>query len=398
MALRRTFLKTWAGLPWLGGLLGAPAWGRPAKRDYFRELGVRTFINAAGTYTALTASLMPPEVKQAWEYASRKYCALNELHDAVGRRIAELIGCEAAMVTAGAASALTLGTAACITGKNPDFIRRLPDTTGMKNEVIIQKSHRFGYDHAVRNCGVRLIEVETVDELERAINERTAMMLFLNANDPVGKIKAAEFAQLGRKHNIPTFNDCAADVPPVENLWKYLRMGFDLVTFSGGKGLRGPQSAGLLLGRKDLIEAARLNASPYADTIGRGMKVNKEEMLAMMVAVELYLKRDHAADWREWERRVKFIADYAASVPGVTTEVWVPEIANHVPHLRIRWDQEKVKITVPEVVKRLREGEPSIEVVPTSRDQLVVGVWMMEPGEERIVARRIREILRSAAA
>ena len=393
---RRSFLQTAAGLPLIGSLISSVAAARTPKRDYFRELGVRTFINAAGTYTVLTASLMPPEVKEAWEYASRKYCSLIELHDAVGRRIAELIGCEAAMVTAGAASALTLGTAACITGTNPDFIRRLPDTTGMKNEVIIQKSHRFGYDHAVRNCGVRLIEVETVEELERAINERTAMMLFLNANEPVGKIKAAEFAQLGRKHNIPTFNDCAADVPPVENLSKYLKMGFDLVTFSGGKGLRGPQSAGLLLGRKDLIEAARLNASPYADTIGRGMKVNKEEILAMMVAVESYLKRDHAADWREWERRVKLIADYVSSVPGVTTEVWVPEIANHVPHLRIRWDPQRVKISVPEVVERLREGEPSIEVVPGSRDQLVVGVWMMEPGEDRIVGRRIREILRSA--
>jgi len=392
---RRSFLQTAAGLPLIGGLFSSAA-ARAPRRDYFRELGVRTFINAAGTYTALTGSLMPPEVKEAWEYASRKYCVLDELHDAVGRRIAELIGCEAAMVTAGAASALTLGTAACITGTNPDFIRRLPDTTGMKNEVIIQKSHRFGYDHAVRNCGVRLIEVETVEELERAIHERTAMMLFLNYADPAGRIKAAEFAQLGRKHNIPTFNDCAADVPPVENLSRYLKMGFDLVTFSGGKGLRGPQSAGLLLGRKDLIEAARLNTCPHADTIGRGMKVNKEEMLAMMVAVELYLKRDHAAHWRAWERRVKLIADYASSVPGVTTEVWVPEIANQVPHLRITWDPQRVKISVPEVVKRLRQGEPSIEVVPGSRDQLVVGVWMMEPGEERIVARRIREILRSA--
>jgi len=392
---RRSFLQTAAGLPLIGGLFSSAA-ARAPRRDYFRELGVRTFINAAGTYTALTGSLMPPEVKEAWEYASRKYCVLDELHDAVGRRIAELIGCEAAMVTAGAASALTLGTAACITGTNPDFIRRLPDTTGMKNEVIIQKSHRFGYDHAVRNCGVRLIEVETVEELERAIHERTAMMLFLNYADPAGRIKAAEFAQLGRKHNIPTFNDCAADVPPVENLSRYLKMGFDLVTFSGGKGLRGPQSAGLLLGRKDLIEAARLNTCPHADTIGRGMKVNKEEMLAMMVAVELYLKRDHAAHWRAWERRVKLIADYASSVPGVTTEVWAPEIANQVPHLRITWDPQRVKISVPEVVKRLRQGEPSIEVVPGSRDQLVVGVWMMEPGEERIVARRIREILRSA--
>ncbi len=397
MSNRRIFLETVAGLPLIGGLVSSRALAKPPKRDFFRELGVRTFINAAGTYTALTASLMPPEVKQAWEYASTRYCSLTELHDAVGRRIAELIGCEAAMVTAGAASALTLGTAACLTGTNPESIRRLPDTTGMKNEVIIQKSHRFAYDHAVRNCGVRLIEVETREELERAVNDRTAMMLFLNTNEPVGRIKAPEFVELGRKYNVPTFNDCAADVPPVENLFKYTKMGFDLVTFSGGKGLRGPQSAGLLLGRKDLIAAARLNGPPYADTIGRGMKVNKEELLAMMVAVELYLKRDHQADWREWEKRVKLIADYAASVRGVTTEVWVPEIANHVPHLRIRWDPNQVRISVPEVVKRLREGEPSIEVVPGGREQLVVGVWMLEPGQDRIVARRIREILRSAS-
>ncbi len=397
MPNRRVFLQSLSSLPLVGGLFSAAPAQAATKRDYFAELGVRTFINAAGTYTALTASLMPPEVKQAWDYASRQYVALNELHDAVGRRIAELTGCEAAMVTAGAASALTLGTAACMTGKNPEFIRRLPDTTGMKTEVIIQKSHRFGYDHAVRNCGIRFVEVETREDLERAINPNTVMMLFLNANDPVGQIKAAEFAELGRKHNVPTFNDCAADVPPPENLSKYTKMGFDLVTFSGGKGLRGPQSAGLLLGRKDLIEAARLNTSPNADTIGRGMKVNKEEMLAMMVAVESYLKRDYLADWREWEKRVKLIADHAASVRGVTTEVWIPEVANHVPHLKIRWDQSVVKTTVAEVVKQLREGRPSIEVVPGSKEELIVGVWMMQPGDAQTVAKRIREVLKSAA-
>mgnify|MGYP001570225848 CR=1 FL=1 len=397
MPNRRTFLQSVSSLPVIGGLFAGKAFAAAAKRDFFKELGVRTFINAAGTYTALTASLMPPEVKQAWEYASRHYVVLDELHDAVGKRIASLIGCEAAMVSAGAASALTLGTAACITGANREFIRRLPDTTGMKNEVIIQKSHRFGYDHAVRNCGIRLVEVVTGEDLLRAVNERTALMLFLNNNDPAGQIKVAEFAELGKKLKVPTFNDCAADAPPAENLSKYLKLGFDLVTFSGGKGLMGPQSAGLLLGRKDLIEAARMNASPNSDTVGRGMKVNKEELLAMMAAVESYLKRDHQADFREWEKRAKLIADYAASIRGVTAEIYVPEIANHVPHLRIRWDQSAVKIKVAEVVKQLREGRPSIEVVPGSRDQLMVGLWMMRKDEARIVARRIREILKAAA-
>jgi L-seryl-tRNA(Ser) seleniumtransferase len=364
------------------------------KRDYFKELGIRPFINAAGTYTTLTASLMQPEVVQAIDYASKQFVHLIDLHDAVGKRIASLIGCEAAMVTAGAASALTLGTAACMTGTNQDFIRRLPDTTGMKTEVIIQKSHRYGYDHAVRNCGIRFVEVETREELERAINDRTVMMLFLNENEPVGKIKAAEFAELGKKHSIPTFTDAAADVPPVDHLSRYTKMGFDLVTFSGGKGLRGPQSAGLLLGRQDLIAAARLNGPPNSDTIGRGMKVNKEEYLGMMVAIELYVKMDHAAEWREFEKRVKVIADSVGPVHGVKTESFIPEIANAVPHLRITWDPGAVTITAAEAVKRLREGEPSIELRPGAKDGLEVAVWMLQPGEAQIVAKRIREVLK----
>ena len=392
MPNRRRFLQTVSGLPFLG----KPALGSAVKRDYFKELGVRPFINAAGTYTTLTASLMHPEVMQAIDFAAKQFVHLIELHDAVGRRIAELIGCEAAMVSTGAASALTLGTAACMTGTSQELIRRLPDTTGMKTEVIIQKSHRYGYDHAVRDCGTRFVEVETSDDLEHAINDRTVMMLFFNANDPLGKIHAAEFAALGKKHNIPTFNDAAADVPPVENLSKYTKMGFDLVTFSGGKGLRGPQSAGLLLGRKDLIEAARLNASPYSDSIGRGMKVNKEEMVGMMAAVEVYLKMDHAAEWRDWEKRIKTIADSVNPISSVKTETFVPEIANAVPHLRITWDEKALKITAKDLTKKLLEGEPAIELRPGAKEGIEVAVWMLQPNEAPIVARRIREVLKSA--
>jgi uncharacterized pyridoxal phosphate-dependent enzyme len=394
MANRRSFLQTLAGLPLVGGLVPAQAAAR--RRDFFKELGVRPFLNAAGTYTMLTASLMPPEAVAAIEYSSKFYVNLNDLQEAVGKRIAQLIGCEAAMVTAGAASALTLGTAACMTGKNSAFIRRLPDTAGMKTEVIVQKSHRYGYDHAVRNCGVKLVEVATREELERAVNPNTVMMLFFNDADPRGTIRIAEFTELGKKHGIPTFNDAAADVPPVENLSKYTKLGFDLVTFSGGKGLRGPQSAGLLLGRRDLIEAARLNSSPNSDSIGRGHKVNKEEMLAMMVAVESYVKRDHAAEWREWERRAKVISDAARSVKGVTVEQVVPEIANHTPHLRIRLDPGVVKIAVAEAIRKLREGAPSIECVPGAREYIGMTVWMLQPGDEKQVARRLREVLRSA--
>src|SRR3954463_10884674 len=256
---RRRFLESLAASPMVAtmrrGVTGASSAVSVTPgtrgRDYFRELGVRPFINAAGTYTAMTASLMPREVMEAINYASEHYVMLDELHDRIGERIATLVHSEAAMVTSGAASALTLGTAAVLTGMDRQKMIDLPNLTGMKSEVIIQKSHRFGYDHAVRNCGVHLVEVETRDDLERLVGDKTAMMLFYNNNNKEGRIQDEEFVQLGKKHGVPTLNDAAADVPPVDNLWKYTKMGFDLVTFSGGKGIRGPQSAGLLLGRKD---------------------------------------------------------------------------------------------------------------------------------------------------
>jgi len=399
MPNRRDFLQGLSAMPLLGNVArSAPAGATSmVKRDYFAELGVRPFINAAGTYTTLTASLMAPEVMQAIDYCAKQYVHLNELHDRVGERIASLIGCEAAMVSAGAASALTLGTAACMTGANEEFIRRLPDATGMKTEVIIQKAHRYGYDHAVRNCGTHFVEVETREQLENAINGNTVMMLFFNAATPPAPIKAEEFAQLGKKHGIPTFNDAAADVPPVSHFSEYIKMGFDLVTFSGGKGIRGPQSAGLLLGRKDLIHAARMNASPNSDAIGRGMKVNKEELVGMMAAVEAYLKKDHEAEWRDWEGRVKTIADSVGPVSSVKAEPFVPEISNSVPHLRITWDESQLKITAAEATKKLLEGNPSIELRPGAQHGIEVAVWMMQPGEAQIVARRIREVLKGAA-
>ena len=398
---RRRFLEIVSGLPLVGG------WGLPdnalassglpaeasakAERNYFAELGVRPFINAAGTYTAMTSSLMPPEVIEAITYAAKHYVMLDEVHDRIGERIATMLRAEAAMVTAGAASALTLGTAAVLSGTDRQKILSLPNLSGMKSEVIIQKSHRFGYDHAVRNCGIRLVEAETRDDLERAVNENTAMMLFYNANNFVGQIRDEEFAQLGKKHGIPTFNDAAADVPPLENLWKYTGMGFDLVAFSGGKGICGPQSSGLLLGRKDLIAAARLNGPPNSDSIGRGMKVNKEEMLGLLVALDLYLKKNHDQERREFEKRAEAIQKSVFDVPGVKSEIFVPEVANHVPHVRISWDAAK-GTTAADVVKALRDGEPSIGT-RSEGGALVVGVWMMRPGEEKIVARRLREVL-----
>jgi L-seryl-tRNA(Ser) seleniumtransferase len=402
MTRRRDLLKGLITLPLAGAMAGHNAFaGTPPPvefpRDYFKELGIRTFINASGTYTMLTASLMPQEVIKAINYASLQYVRLEDLQEKVGERLAELLKCEAAMVTAGAASAITLGTAAVLTGGDPKKAASLPnDLTGMKSEVIIQKSHRVGYDHGIRNCGVKIVEVDTKKDLESSINEKTAMMWFYNNQNPIGKIRDEEFVAIGKKNGIPTFNDCAADVPPVENFWKYTKMGFDLVCFSGGKGIRGPQSAGLLLGRKDLIRAALKNAPPNGDTVGRGMKVNKEEILGMLVAVELFLARDHQAEWTQWENQIKLIHDAAVSVPGVKGEIHVPEIANHVPALTVTWDAAKVKAKASDIRNSLRDGHPSIETMG-GENSIDITTWMMIPGEERIVAKRLKELLQAAS-
>ena len=367
------------------------------RRDYFKELGVRTFINAAGTYTAMTGCLMPPEVTDAIKYATGDYVNLDDLQDKVGERIAELLHCEYATITAGCFSAITFGTAGVISGMDNEKVKQIPDLTGLKNEVILQKSHEIGYAHAIRNTGAYLVIVETRKELDDAINDNTAMMWFLNTANSKGSIKHEEWIEVGKKHGIPTFNDCAADVPPVENLWKYTKMGYDLVAFSGGKGLRGPQSAGLLLGKRDLIKAARLHAPPRGNTVGRGMKVNKEEILGMLVALELFLARDHKKVWDMWENQIQIIHDAAASVDGVNPEIHVPEVANHVPSLKVSWDQKKVKITGEEARAKLREGHPSIQTVG-DKESLGITTWMMQPGQERIVASRVREILAEASA
>lgn len=398
MVTRRTLIKRLAGLPLVGGLFGTgllaniPEPVPRVRRDYFKELGVRTFINAAGTYTFMTGCLMRPEVLDAYNYATNDYVLLDDLQDKVGERIASLLHCEAATVSAGAASAMTLGTAGVLSGMDNEKVIQIPDLTGMKSEVIIQKAHRFGYEHAVRNCGVKMVEVVTRHDMEKAISEKTAMMLFLNAHNHKGEIKDKEFVEIGQRYGIPTFNDCAADVPPVENLWKYNDMGFDLVAFSGGKGLRGPQSAGLLMGKKKYIDAARLHAAPRGNTVGRGMKVNKEEILGMLATVESYLSRDHEADWALWEKQVQHINDAVASIPGVTPEIHVPPIANHVPSLKISVDKQVVGLDPNEVREQLRNGHPSIETL-SNAEYVNMTTWMMLPGQERVVAERLREIL-----
>ena len=404
MINRRKALKSLATLPFIGSFLGANSLAAnpssaaivsSVRRDFFKELGLRTFINAAGTYTSMTGSLMPKEVSDAISYGTTEYVNLDELQDKVGERIAELLECEYATVSSGCFGAMSIGMAGILTGMDPKKVKQLPNTEGMRNEVIIQESHTIGYAQALTNVGAKVVKIKTARDLEKAINKKTAMLWFLNAHTDQGAIKWEEFIALGKKHNIPTFIDCAADVPPVENLFKFTKMGFDLVAFSGGKGIRGPQSAGLLLGKRKYIEAARMHTPPRGETIGRGMKVNKEEVLGMLAALELYLQKDHKAEWAMWEAQIKLISDSALEIKGVETEVHVPKYANHVPSLRIRWNQNLVKITPNEVRDQLKNGHPSIQTVG---DNSSVGIttWMMVPGQERIVAIRISEILSSA--
>ncbi len=308
---------------------------------------------------------MWPEVIEAMNYARKGPINMGELNNAAGKRIASLIGCEAAMVSGGACSSMTLGTAACITGKNRDFILRIPELSGMKDEVIIQKSHRYPYDHAVRACGVRLIEVETVKDLERAVNKKTAMMHFSYFHDRKGLIKLKEFAALGKKHHIPTLIDGSLSIPPWERLSEFLNFGFDLAAFSGGKALKGPYSAGLLLGRKDLIEAALLNNAPHMNTIGRGMKVSKEEILGMMVGVEVSLKYDYSLGIKRQRKLMKLITDKLESIPipGVKTEIVFPLNEPEWPKIRVYWDKSVIRLSSAEATKQLREGEPGVELM-----------------------------------
>lgn len=410
MLSRKKMLKILASLPLVGGLAGSALTsqsdykkeaGSTEYQNLFSELGIQPLINARGTMTYLSGSLMLPEVVQAINSTSHEFANMYEVQDAVGKRIAELLNCEAAMVTSGAAGALTLGTAAAITGTDQEMIDQLPNLPGPRREVIIQKEHRYVFDQAVRMTGIKLIEVEGPREMEEAINENTVMALFFNAASSwygidEYSISREEFVAIGKEYNIPTFNDAAADVTPVENLFKYQEMGFDMVTFSGGKMLRGPQSTGILLGRKDLIEAAKLNFNPHESPIGRPMKVNKEEIFGMLVALEDFLERDHEKEWQEWIDRTKYIADKVEAVPTVKGKTEVNEgPANHFPGLKISWDQGRVKITPEETVEALREGYPRIET--SSNDEgLNVSVVTLKPEQVDIVGRRIKEVLEQA--
>jgi len=400
---RRQFLIRTGLLSLAGGLIPArfisgaygqlPAAPATAPGGFYARLKVRPVINAMGTVTFLGGSIIAPETLAAMDDASREFVVITELLEKAGEHLAQLIGVEAALVTTGAAGAITLGTAACVAGGDLENIQRLPDTTGMKHEIILQRSHRNEYETQMRLVGTKLIEIETREELAAAVNGRTAMLFFMNKADPFGKIRRDEWVAFGRRHGIPMFLDAAADTPPQEHLSSYVKMGFDLVAFSGGKALRGPQCAGLLLGRKDLVDAARHHASPYDRTIGRGMKVGKEEIAGMVTAVERFLRADHDADYRQFESRVRLMGDALAGIGGVRTELVVPEIANHEPHLAVEWEPGLIPLSSHEVGRRLMAGEPRIAVRESGPNAVTVSVLMLRPSEDRIVAARLRQVL-----
>ena len=364
----------------------------------YEELGVTTVINCEGTMTMLGGSLPHPEVEAVMAMAGRHFVRIVELEVAAGNRIAQMLKLPegyTALVTSGAAAAMESGLAGILTGGNETFIRQLPDLTGMKSEVIIQKTHRNPFDHKLRSTGIKLVEIETVEELRAAVSDRTAMMHFTNFANSLGKIKVDEWVRLGKQFNIPCMNDAAADTPPVSHLWDYAAMGYDLITFSGGKAIRGPQCAGLLIGRKEMVANALLNNSPHEDTIGRSQKVGKEEILGMVKAVEVFLSEDHDALAKEWQGRLEKMSQELTKVPGVSTSFFTPEIANHVPHMRITWDVSRISLTPQEVAKLMRASKPSI-VIGGDEEQpgLSMNSFMLQPGEDEIVASTLSRILR----
>ncbi len=363
----------------------------------YQELGVTTVINAEGTMTMLGGSLIRPEVEAVMAQAARHFVSIPGLEAAAGRRIAEMLKLPegySALVTSGAAGAIQSGLAGILTGDNESFIKQLPDLTGMKSEVIIQKSHRNPFDHQLRGTGVKLIEIETRDQLRRAVSERTALMHFTNFANAAGQIKVDEWVKLANELRLPCMNDAAADTPPVSHLWDYANMGYDLATFSGGKALRGPQCAGLLIGREELVHYALLNNSPYEDTLGRGQKVGKEEIVGMIKALELYLNEEHDALAKEWQQRLDVVSRQIAKLPGVSTSFFTPDIANHVPHMQITWDA-KIALTTQQASQILRAGQPSIAIGGgEGRPGLAMSSFMLQPGEEQIIAEQLIKVFR----
>lgn len=368
--------------------------------DYFADLGVKPFINAIGPYSSLGGSQMWPEVIEAMEYAVKNKARMTDLHDAVGKRIAELTGAQSAMVSSGATGAIILGTAACMTMGDEAKMQRLPHTSDMPNEVIMLKSQRYLYDRSIRAPGAHLVEVETEADIRAAVSDKTAMMFYLSNRPENTQIEVAEYIALAKEYGIPIFCDAATTVPPVKNILTTVAAGFDLVCYSGGKGLRGPYSAGLLLGREDLIRFARMHGSPNHRAYGRSMKVAPEEYLGMLVAVETSLKFDEEAEYERQLKIVNAMGRELRRMPGVIVETSVPGAEAREPYIEVRWDASLYDLSPAEIKQALRDGEPSIEVraLFLSAGQLHLTAVALKDGEAEIVTQRISQILRDHAA
>jgi L-seryl-tRNA(Ser) seleniumtransferase len=364
----------------------------------YARLGVRTFINAVGTLTTLSGTLMPPEVTRAMEEASHNFVAIHELQVKVGARLAELTGAPAAFVTAGASAALCLASCAVTAGSDRARMLQLPDLSGMRSEFIIQKVHRSSYDQAFRMVGGKFVTVETADQIRAAINENTAALVMVLSHNSVGhKVELDQMIEIAHKAKLPVILDAAAEVPPPENLSKFVKMGADLVAFSGGKNLRGPQCSGILMGRKDLVDAAYANSSPN-NFLPRIAKVGKEEIVGLLTAVEICMKKDYAAERREFHARLERVAERLKGAPAVRTEL-IPNLDfSHSPRLSVQWDEAALGITLDQMVKRLREGEPSIEASDMTKFRpswkgLGIFPYNLQAGEEIIIAERVKQIL-----
>jgi L-seryl-tRNA(Ser) seleniumtransferase len=374
-----------------------PSTPRPPAEIY-KRLGVKTFINAYGTLTTLSGTLMPPEVTRAMEEASHNFVGIHELQEKVGERLAELTGAEAVFVTAGASAALCLATCAVTAGDDPQKIKQLPDLTGMKSEFVIQKAHRNSYDHAFRMVGVKLVEAETADEVRNAINGKTAALAMVLSHNSLGhKVELDEMIRIAHGASLPLVLDAAAELPPKENLSKFVKMGADLVAFSGGKNLRGPQCSGILMGRQDLVRKAYANSAPH-NYFARIAKVGKEEIVGLLAAVELFLSKDHEAERREWHAVLDRVAERLKGVPTVFTELIPNDDHSHSPRLSIQWDEQKLGVTLSQMMEQLREGDPAIVATDMTRYRpnwkgLGIFPYNLLPGEEIIVAERVQQIL-----
>lgn len=394
---RRSLLKSLG----LAGLAGSwPLVKRTeaanSRRNVYQELGIEPVLNFRGTHTVIGASKEWPELHEAMGEAARHFVVLDELQDKIGERLAKLIGCEDAMVTTGAAGAIALGTCASLTGSDSEKVRRLPDLTGMKTEVVIQKVHRNGYDHAVRNTGVKIIDVESKEQLLNAVGPQTAMMYYLGGSTGdwawETPVPLEECLAIAHKVGFPVLVDAANMLPPWGNLQKLAALGTDLICTSGGKHMRGPQCSGILAGRRDLVRAARLNSSPHSDSLGRPLKVGREEMVGLYLAAEKYSRLDFAALEKQSFEQAEFLSRELKKISGMEVSYEPHDRTRRVHRVIARWDEAKQKLTAKECEKQLMEGQPRIGVLTHNSGGLLFTVFMNDPGDEKQAARRMKEI------